>query len=133
MARPAPNRRDAGPTRSAPGRALAAAASPRLPSRRAPPPSPVRPSRGRLARLHLEVDLANGEQFDVTLIGSGPGGYVAAIRAGQLGKKVILVERGELGGVCLNVGCIPSKALLHAARVIEEAQAMWSGKASTWE
>ena len=59
---------------------------------------------------------------DVVVLGSGPGGYVAAIRAGQLGKKVILVERGELGGVCLNVGCIPSKALIHASTVIEKTK-----------
>jgi dihydrolipoamide dehydrogenase len=53
------------------------------------------------------------EKFDVVIIGSGPGGYVAAIRAGQLGLKTALVERDkELGGACLNVGCIPSKALL---------------------
>lgn len=61
----------------------------------------------------------------VLVIGSGPGGYTAAFRAADLGLKTILVERFEtLGGVCLNVGCIPSKALLHAARVIAEAQEM---------
>jgi len=59
---------------------------------------------------------------DVLVLGSGPGGYVAAIRAGQFGKKVILVERGELGGVCLNVGCIPSKALIHAASTLDKAR-----------
>src|SRR5438874_11368621 len=53
------------------------------------------------------------EKFDVVIIGSGPGGYIAAIRAGQLGLKTALVEKcKELGGTCLNVGCIPSKALL---------------------
>src|ERR1700729_731122 len=51
----------------------------------------------------------------VLVIGGGPGGYVAAIRAGQLGLDTILVEGGRLGGACLNVGCIPSKALIHAA------------------
>jgi dihydrolipoamide dehydrogenase len=51
----------------------------------------------------------------VLVIGGGPGGYVAAIRAGQLGLDTILVEGGRLGGTCLNVGCIPSKALIHAA------------------
>ena len=51
----------------------------------------------------------------VLIIGGGPGGYVAAIRAGQLGLDTILVEAGRLGGTCLNVGCIPSKALIHAA------------------
>ncbi len=62
-------------------------------------------------------------QTDVLVLGSGPGGYTAAFRAADLGKKVVLVEREEnLGGVCLNVGCIPSKSLLHAAKVIEETQ-----------
>ncbi len=51
----------------------------------------------------------------VLVIGGGPGGYVAAIRAGQLGLDTILVEANQLGGTCLNVGCIPSKALIHAA------------------
>lgn len=61
------------------------------------------------------------------VLGSGPGGYTAAFRAADLGLKVTLLERAaELGGVCLNVGCIPSKALLHAARVIEEAAEMGS-------
>jgi len=55
--------------------------------------------------------------FDVLVIGSGPGGYVAAIRATQLGKKVGIVERAELGGICLNWGCIPTKALLRSAEV----------------
>ena len=56
------------------------------------------------------------EDVDVLVIGSGPGGYVAAIRAAQLGKSVVVVDRGEVGGVCLNVGCIPSKALISAAQ-----------------
>jgi len=63
--------------------------------------------------------------FDVLVLGAGPGGYTAAFRAADLGLKVALVERyPSLGGVCLNVGCIPSKALLHAAVVIDEAAAM---------
>lgn len=62
---------------------------------------------------------------EVLVLGSGPGGYTAAFRAADLGKKTILVERhSSLGGVCLNVGCIPSKALLHAAKVIAETKAM---------
>jgi len=55
------------------------------------------------------------EKFDVVVIGSGPGGYVAAIRAAQLGFKTACVEKKDLGGTCLNVGCIPSKALLHSS------------------
>ncbi|MDI3328326.1 MAG: dihydrolipoyl dehydrogenase [Alicyclobacillaceae bacterium] len=58
-------------------------------------------------------------EVDLLVIGGGPGGYVAAIRAAQLGKKVTLVERDQLGGVCLNVGCIPSKALISAAHQYE--------------
>ncbi len=56
-------------------------------------------------------------KYDIIVIGSGPGGYVAAIRAAQLGKKVALVEKAEAGGVCLNWGCIPTKALLKSAQV----------------
>jgi dihydrolipoamide dehydrogenase len=60
---------------------------------------------------------------EVVVLGSGPGGYTAAFRAADLGKKVVLIERySTLGGVCLNVGCIPSKALLHTAKVITEAE-----------
>ncbi|MCG9879760.1 MAG: dihydrolipoyl dehydrogenase [Bacteroidia bacterium] len=58
-------------------------------------------------------------QYDVIVIGSGPGGYVAAIRASQLGLKTAVVEKAELGGVCLNWGCIPTKALLKSAQVFE--------------
>jgi len=59
---------------------------------------------------------------DVVVLGAGPGGYTAAFRAADLGKKVVLIERyASLGGVCLNVGCIPSKALLHVAKIISEA------------
>ncbi len=62
---------------------------------------------------------------EVLVLGSGPGGYTAAFRAADLGKKTVLVERyPRLGGVCLNVGCIPSKALLHAAKVIAETKEM---------
>src|SRR5690625_8046044 len=53
--------------------------------------------------------------FDVTVIGSGPGGYVAAIRSAQLGFKTAIIEKTSLGGTCLNVGCIPSKALLDSS------------------
>ena len=65
--------------------------------------------------------------LDLVVLGSGPGGYTAAFRAADLGLKVTLIERSPmLGGVCLNVGCIPSKALLHAAKVIEDAADMSS-------
>ena len=57
--------------------------------------------------------------YDLIVVGSGPGGYVAAIRASQLGMKVGVVERSELGGICLNWGCIPTKALLKSAQVFE--------------
>jgi dihydrolipoamide dehydrogenase len=79
----------------------------------APPPPP-------------SADGAGGDhEFQVVVIGSGPGGYTAAFRAADLGLKTALIERYEtLGGVCLNVGCIPSKALLHAARVVSEAEEM---------
>ena len=55
------------------------------------------------------------EPYDLIVLGSGPGGYVAAIRAAQLGLKVAIVERENLGGICLNWGCIPTKALLRSA------------------
>ncbi len=60
--------------------------------------------------------------YDVAVIGAGPGGYVAAIRASQLGAKVAIVEKQYLGGTCLNVGCIPSKAMLHIAEVLHEIE-----------
>lgn len=60
--------------------------------------------------------------FDIIIIGSGPGGYVAAIRASQLGKKVAVVEKSELGGICLNWGCIPTKSLLKSSQVFDYAK-----------
>ena len=83
---------------------------------RMPMPNLTKPPQG-------QVDFNRSTQLLV--LGSGPGGYTAAFRAADLGMQVILVERfPTLGGVCLNVGCIPSKALLHAAKVIEEAEEM---------
>ena len=68
--------------------------------------------------------------YDVLIIGAGPGGYVAAIRAAQLGLKTACVEsRATLGGTCLNVGCIPSKALLHGSELFDEAA---GGHFATW-
>jgi len=82
---------------------------------REPAPPPPAPS----------PDGAGGHDAQVVVIGSGPGGYTAAFRAADLGLKTVLIERYDtLGGVCLNVGCIPSKALLHAARVVSEAEEM---------
>ena len=66
--------------------------------------------------------MAETKKADVVVIGAGPGGYVAAIRAAQHGKSVICVEREFLGGVCLNVGCIPSKALINAGRSAEKVR-----------
>lgn len=65
--------------------------------------------------------MADVEQKDTVIIGGGPGGYVAAIRASELGQKVTLIEKGNLGGVCLNVGCVPSKALINAGHRLQEA------------
>ena len=75
--------------------------------------APATPAAAIKADMHAEV----------VVLGGGPGGYTAAFRAADLGKKTLMIERyPTLGGVCLNVGCIPSKALLHVARVISEAQ-----------
>ncbi|MFH1760107.1 MAG: FAD-dependent oxidoreductase, partial [bacterium] len=66
-------------------------------------------------------------KYDLAVIGSGPGGYVSAIRAAQLGLKPLVIEKGNVGGVCLNVGCIPSKSLIHQAGLfnrIPELEAM---------
>lgn len=61
-------------------------------------------------------------EIDTLVVGAGPGGYVAAIRAAQLGKNVTIVDKGAVGGVCLNVGCIPSKALIEAGQLVEKAR-----------
>jgi dihydrolipoamide dehydrogenase len=92
-----------------------------------PAPAPA-PGQGSAAEAPQSV--AAGEPAadlvaQLVVLGAGPGGYTAAFRAADLGLSVILVDRWpQLGGVCLNVGCIPSKALLHAARVIEEVESM---------
>ena len=62
-----------------------------------------------------------GEPYDIAVIGSGPGGYVAAIRAAQLGARVACIDKGALGGTCLNRGCIPTKALLEASHIVAAA------------
>ena len=107
--------------------AKAPAAPPAQQPTPAPQPAAPAPSREGL-REALSSTLASLDadlHAQVLVLGAGPGGYTAAFRAADLGKKVVLVERyATLGGVCLNVGCIPSKALLHAARVIADAEEM---------
>lgn len=88
---------------------LATLTAPTSPAQTLPETSPqARPQR------------AGEEEYDVVVIGGGPGGYVSAIRASQLGGKVALIEKKHLGGTCLNIGCIPSKALLHVASLYEK-------------
>jgi dihydrolipoamide dehydrogenase len=69
-----------------------------------------------------EADVPDGNEFDVVILGAGSGGYACALRAAQLGLSVALVEKDKLGGTCLHVGCIPTKALLHAAEVADAAR-----------
>ena len=92
----------------------------------AEPESEVAESTSTASSARMETSHEKGDKHaDVLVLGSGPGGYTAAFRAADLGRQVIMVERHErIGGVCLNVGCIPSKALLHAAAVINEADEM---------
>ena len=98
-----------------------AKSAPATPSPPAPQSSPLAPP---AHEAHVPVNIIKGDiHAEVVVLGAGPGGYTAAFRAADLGKQVVLVERhASLGGVCLNVGCIPSKALLHVARVINEAE-----------
>jgi dihydrolipoamide dehydrogenase len=106
------------------GAAPAAASAQKTP----PPPPAAGASTGapsapapKAASYQGSADL----EYDMLVLGAGPGGYSAAFRAADLGMKTVLVERySTLGGVCLNVGCIPSKALLHVAAVMEEAKAL---------
>src|SRR6185295_9589736 len=67
---------------------------------------------------HEGGNIKMGEHFDVIVIGAGPGGYIAALKAAQLGAKTAIVEKHYLGGTCLNYGCIPSKALLSSAELV---------------
>src|ERR1035437_2623887 len=62
------------------------------------------------------------EHFDIVVIGAGPGGYIAALKAAQLGARTAIIEKHYLGGTCLNYGCIPSKALLSSAELIHHIQ-----------
>src|SRR4051812_712363 len=77
-----------------------------------PLPQGERDRRARIRRAGM-----SDTSFDLVVIGSGPGGYVAAIRAAQLGMKTAVVEREHLGGICLNWGCIPTKALLRSSEI----------------
>jgi len=100
-----------------------------LDSAEAQPPAArdaAQPSRPAAAPSAPPVSTAKGDfDCDVVVIGSGPGGYSAAFRAADLGLRTVLVERySTLGGVCLNVGCIPSKALLHTASIMDAARAL---------
>src|SRR3954464_2275598 len=72
--------------------------------------------------LFLNIKYTMIMAYDVVVIGSGPGGYVAAIRAAQLGFKTACIERESLGGICLNWGCIPTKALLRSAEMLDHIQ-----------
>jgi len=116
---------------SAAAAAAPAAEAPAAPAAAAPPVA-VPETAGDTVRMPAP-EAGRGERAQesfsrtaqLLVLGSGPGGYTAAFRAADLGLKVMLVERWQsLGGVCLNVGCIPSKALLHAAKVIEDADEM---------
>jgi dihydrolipoamide dehydrogenase len=96
----------------------AQAASPAPAAAKPATPAPAAPGPAAAPKSDIKADI----HAEVVVLGAGPGGYTAAFRAADLGKKVVLIERyPSLGGVCLNVGCIPSKALLHMAKVITEA------------
>ncbi len=107
-------------TLEAPGAAAPAPqpASPAPAAAKPATPAPAAPGSAAAPKSDIKADI----HAEVVVLGAGPGGYTAAFRAADLGKKVVLIERyPSLGGVCLNVGCIPSKALLHMAKVITEA------------
>src|SRR2546422_10353474 len=92
----------------------------------------VRRHSGKLRIPHSEFRIRKGNalanQFDVIILGGGPAGYVAAIRAAQLGLATALVEKEKLGGVCVNIGCIPTKALLHSAYIARRSEERRVGK-----
>src|ERR1700739_162234 len=69
-----------------------------------------------------EVTVAEGGHYDIVVLGGGSGGYAGALRAAELGKRVALIEKGKVGGTCLHRGCIPTKALLHAAELADHAR-----------
>src|SRR6476659_10055472 len=80
----------------------------------------MRASRVRERSLRGASIMSDGKHFQVVVVGTGPGGYVAAIRAAQLGLRVAVVEKDELGGTCLNWGCIPTKAWIVTAHLYEQ-------------
>ena len=88
-------------------------------ARRCPPPRASFPA--GVGKECKDGRVTDGE-FDVLILGAGSGGYACALRAAQLGLSVGLVEKGNLGGTCLHVGCIPTKALLHAAEVADQTR-----------
>ncbi|HOX70709.1 dihydrolipoyl dehydrogenase [Dokdonella sp.] len=113
------------PDQSVPSTAVPGAVLPPA-SMQSSPAAAGHPLPGGEGKAAPQAAAASGRKADiecqVVVLGSGPGGYTAAFRAADLGQDTVLIERfATLGGVCLNVGCIPSKALLHAGRVIEEA------------
>jgi len=113
------------PAASEPAPAASEPAGPAAPAAASEPAEPAAPAAETAAVVSEPPAPEGGRDAEVVVLGSGPGGYTAAFRAADLGLKTILIERYDrLGGVCLNVGCIPSKALLHAARVIAEVEEM---------
>ncbi len=82
--------------------------------------------------------MSDTDTFDIVVLGAGSGGYACALRAAQLGMSVALVEKSKVGGTCLHVGCIPTKALLHAAEVADNTREADQfgvrprSRASTW-
>ena len=66
-----------------------------------------------------------GKQYDLIIIGAGPGGYVAAKKAAGLGMSVVLIDKGDVGGTCINRGCIPTKALIHTATLYHDMVQCW--------
>ena len=76
-----------------------------------------------LGKVNTELWIKMAQKTEAVVLGAGPGGYVAAIRLGQLGKETVLIEKEKLGGVCLNIGCIPSKALIRVAKLKKRVEA----------